>query len=54
MNPLLKLVGMPEPASAHAKGIDDLIVYVHLLMAVLFLGWMLYFFLRYVPFSQGC
>ena len=53
MNPLLKLVGMPDPASAHAKGIDDLIVYVHLLMAVLFLGWMLYFFYVMFRFRKG-
>ena len=43
MNPLLRLFGVPEPASAHAKGLDDLLVYVHWLMFILFIGWSIYF-----------
>ena len=37
------ILGMPEPAALGAKPIDDLIVWVHYLMAVLFVGWIAYF-----------
>jgi cytochrome c oxidase subunit 2 len=43
MSKILQFFGMPEPAAAHAKGIDDLIGYVHLLMLVLFIGWLAYY-----------
>jgi len=39
-----KLLGMPELASSNGRAIDDLIVYVHWLMAALLVGWSLYFF----------
>jgi cytochrome c oxidase subunit 2 len=38
------ILGMPEPAALGAKPIDDLIVWVHYLMLVLFVGWIAYFF----------
>ena len=38
-----KLLGLPVLASEHGKSVDDLIIYVHLLMLVLFVGWMAYF-----------
>lgn len=37
------MLGMPELASSNGKAIDDLIVYVHWLMAALLVGWTLYF-----------
>ena len=37
------ILGMPGRAAAGAKPIDDLIVYVHYLMAILFIGWVAYF-----------
>jgi cytochrome c oxidase subunit 2 len=37
------ILGMPERAALGAKPIDDLIVYVHYLMAALFVGWVFYF-----------
>ena len=37
------ILGLPERAAVEAKPIDDLIVYVHWLMLVLFIGWSLYF-----------
>jgi cytochrome c oxidase subunit II len=37
------ILRMPERASVGAKGIDDLIVYVHYLMVALFIGWVFYF-----------
>lgn len=38
-----KLLGLPELASEHGRQVDDLIIYVHLLMIVLFVGWLSYF-----------
>jgi cytochrome c oxidase subunit 2 len=37
------ILGMPELASANGKAVDALIVYVHWLMLVLFVGWIIYF-----------
>lgn len=37
------ILRLPEVASAHGSHIDDLIVYVHLLMAALFVGWLAFF-----------
>ena len=37
------ILGLPERASVGAKHIDDLMVYVHYLMVVLFIGWVAYF-----------
>src|SRR5450756_2342391 len=37
------ILGMPERAALGAKPIDDLIVWVHYLMLVLFVGWVAYF-----------
>jgi len=38
-----KLLGLPVLASENGKGVDDLIIYIHLLMIVLFVGWLTYF-----------
>jgi len=38
-----KVLGLPELASSNGQAVDDLMVYVHWLMLVLFLGWILYF-----------
>jgi cytochrome c oxidase subunit 2 len=38
-----KILGLPVLASEHGKTVDDLIVYVHWLMAALFVGWLAYF-----------
>jgi cytochrome c oxidase subunit II len=53
MNSLIHLFGMPESASAHGHGIDSLIVYVHLLMLALFVGWLGYFVMSIVKFRAG-
>ena len=37
------VLGLPELASSNGKAVDDLMVYVHWLMLVLFVGWILYF-----------
>jgi cytochrome c oxidase subunit II len=38
-----KILGLPELASQNGQAVDNLIVYVHYLMLVLFVGWIIYF-----------
>ncbi len=38
-----KLLGLPVLASEHGRHVDSLIIYVHALMIVLFVGWLSYF-----------
>jgi cytochrome c oxidase subunit 2 len=38
-----KILGLPELASEHGHDVDKLIIYVHVLMLALFVGWMLYY-----------
>src|SRR5690348_16231468 len=38
-----KLLGLPVLASEHGQQVDDLIIYVHWLMIILFVGWLSYF-----------
>jgi len=38
-----KLLGLPIDASGQGAGIDDLNIYVHILMFALFVGWLAYF-----------
>src|SRR5882724_9936530 len=38
-----KILGLPELASSTGRGVDDLMVYVHYLMVLLFVGWVAYF-----------
>jgi cytochrome c oxidase subunit 2 len=37
------LLGLPELASTNGQAVDDLMVYLHWLMLVLFVGWIIYF-----------
>ena len=37
------ILGLPELASTNGHAVDDLMVYLHLLMFALFLGWIAYF-----------
>jgi len=37
------LLGLPVTGSEHGQGVNDLLVYIHGLMFVLFLGWLVYF-----------
>lgn len=41
---MIKLLGLPPLASEHGADVDKLILYVHWLMAALFIGWLAYFF----------
>lgn len=45
--------GMPANASQQGGGIDQLILYVHVLMAALFVGWLAYFLYCIVRFRAG-
>lgn len=40
---MTRWLGIPEVASAHGVAIDRFIGYVHWLMAILFVGWLIYF-----------
>jgi len=42
-NGTAKLLGLPVLASQHGRDVDNLIIYVHYLMIVLFVGWLAYF-----------
>jgi len=44
---------MPELASAHGHQIDNLIVWIHILMYVLFIGWSIYFIIALIKFRQS-
>jgi cytochrome c oxidase subunit II len=50
---MLKLLGLPVEGSTHAGQIDGLIVLVHWLMLVLFVGWGVYFIYVLFRFRQG-
>ena len=43
MEKFSKLLGLPVVASEHGRDVDALIIYVHWLMIVLFVGWLAYF-----------
>jgi cytochrome c oxidase subunit 2 len=50
---MLNLLGLPVAASTHAADIDNMIVLVHWLMLVLFVGWGAFFLFVLVKFRKG-
>ena len=50
---MLNLLGLPVAASAHAGDIDQMMVLVHWLMAILFVGWGLFFIYVLFRFRAG-
>src|ERR1700692_2488544 len=50
---MLNFLGMPVEASAHAAEIDHMMVLVHWLMLVLFVGWGGFFLFVLVRFRKG-
>jgi cytochrome c oxidase subunit 2 len=48
-----RFLGLPEVASAHGAAIDNLIVIVHWLMFVMFIGWGAFFLYLLVRFRRG-
>src|SRR6059058_6217731 len=50
---MLSYLGLPAPASTHAGEIDHMLVLVHWLMLVLFVGWGLFFVYALVRFRRS-
>src|SRR5437867_2231723 len=50
---MLKLLGVPIAASAHAAEIDQMTALVHWLMLVLFVGWGAFFIFALIRFRKG-
>ena len=48
-----KILGLPLDASAHGAQTDRLILYVHILMAVLFVGWIAFFLYTIFRFRKA-
>jgi cytochrome c oxidase subunit 2 len=48
-----KLLGLPVLASEHGRDVDNLIIYVHWLMIVLFVGWLAYFAYALIRFHRS-
>lgn len=48
-----KLLGLPIDASAHGAEIDRLILWVHVLMVVLFIGWIAFFLFTIARFRKA-
>src|SRR5947207_6148184 len=49
----MKLLPLPPLASVHGQKVDDLMVYVHILMLLLFVGWFVYFLYAIWRFRKG-
>jgi len=49
----LPMLGLPELASEQGRSVDDLIIYVHWLMIILFVGWLAYFGYALVRFRRS-
>jgi cytochrome c oxidase subunit 2 len=50
---IIKILNLPEVASAHGHEVDMIIYLVHLLMLVLFIGWGVFFFVALIRFRKG-
>lgn len=49
---MMKFLGLPPLATEHGQDVDRLILYVHLLMGALFIGWLSYFLYTIFRFSN--
>ena len=49
---MLSLFKSPPPVTDHGWNVDRVIVFVHLLMGILFVGWTLYFVLALIKFNK--
>src|SRR5438309_2014695 len=50
---MIKLLGLPPLVSEHGAEVDKLILYVHILMGVLFVGWLSYFLYALLRFRRS-
>ncbi len=48
-----KFLGIPELASVHGADVDKLVVYVHYLMGILFVGWLGYFLYTLIRYRKS-
>ena len=48
-----KLMGMPPLASESGRGVDDLMIWIHVVMVALFVGWLAYFAYVLFRFRQA-
>jgi cytochrome c oxidase subunit 2 len=53
LDSLLRPMGLPELASVHGRDVDYFILYVHLLMVALFIGWSAFFIYTLWRFRRG-
>jgi cytochrome c oxidase subunit II len=49
---MMKFLGLPPLATEHGQDVDRLILYVHLLMGALFVGWLSYFLYTIFRFNK--
>ena len=49
---MMKFLGLPPLATEHGQDVDRLILYVHLLMGALFIGWLSYFLYTIFRFNK--
>lgn len=50
---MIELLGMQPNASAHGPAIDNLLVWLHWLMLILFVGWGLFYIITLIKFRAG-
>lgn len=50
---MTNLLGLPLLASKHGVYVDNMIVYIHWMMAILFIGWTVFFFYTLFRFRAG-
>lgn len=50
---VIKLLGLPQNASAHGAELDNMLVLVHLFMFILFLGWSIFFTVALFRFRKS-
>ncbi|MBI4324596.1 MAG: cytochrome c oxidase subunit II [Chloroflexi bacterium] len=50
---MIKLLGLPFLASEHGAKVDHLMLYMHWLMGILFIGWMAYFVYVLIRFRKS-
>ena len=49
---MMKYFGLPVLASKHGADVDRMVIYLHLIMALLFIGWGVYFVYALWRFSE--
>ncbi len=50
---MIKLLGLPPLATEHGGKVDELILYVHIVMGALFVGWLAFFLYTLFRFRQS-